>query len=164
MADLKLFLRIGDFAASVLRRSFGAIVSAVAEARLVALAFVFCVQFVATPQIRAQASQNTGAQPASPASSASLSSSSQDAPPTLVPDPPAPPEEAGTEAMFPHFKSTRFWLSGQANFIFQALPSFSAPYSGPAQPWSQLRKSHVARDDALHGRAAEQFHRIAGGY
>ncbi len=33
--------------------------------------------------------------------------------------------------MLPHFKSTRFWLSGQTNFIFQALPEFHADYSGP---------------------------------
>ncbi len=33
-------------------------------------------------------------------------------------------------AMLPHFQSTRFWLSGQANFIFQALPGFHADYSG----------------------------------
>jgi len=33
--------------------------------------------------------------------------------------------------MFPHFKSSRFWLSGQANFIFQAHPGFHADYSGP---------------------------------
>ena len=33
-------------------------------------------------------------------------------------------------AMFPHFSDTRFWLSGQANFIFQAHPSFHADYSG----------------------------------
>lgn len=32
--------------------------------------------------------------------------------------------------MFPHFKDSRFWLSGQANFIFQAHPSFHADYSG----------------------------------
>jgi len=32
--------------------------------------------------------------------------------------------------MFTHFKSTRFWLSGQANFIFQAHPGFHARYSG----------------------------------
>jgi len=32
--------------------------------------------------------------------------------------------------MLPHFKSTRFWLSGQANFIFQAHPGFHALYSG----------------------------------
>jgi hypothetical protein len=35
------------------------------------------------------------------------------------------------ESMVPHFKSTRFWLSGQANFIFQAHPDFHADYSGP---------------------------------
>jgi high affinity Mn2+ porin len=41
-----------------------------------------------------------------------------------------PPPEEGTEAMFPHFKDSRFWLSGQANFIFQTHPPFHAPYSG----------------------------------
>jgi hypothetical protein len=45
------------------------------------------------------------------------------------PSPPAP--EEGTEAMFPHFKDTRFWLSGQANFIFQTHPPFHADYGGP---------------------------------
>jgi high affinity Mn2+ porin len=38
---------------------------------------------------------------------------------------------AGTESMLSHFSSTRFWLSGQANFIFQTHPPFHAPYSGP---------------------------------
>ena len=33
--------------------------------------------------------------------------------------------------MFPHPESDRYWISGQANFIFQAHPSFHAPYSGP---------------------------------
>jgi high affinity Mn2+ porin len=33
-------------------------------------------------------------------------------------------------AMFPHISDTRFWLSGQANFIFQTHPPFHAPYSG----------------------------------
>ncbi|MGA8430658.1 MAG: carbohydrate porin [Candidatus Sulfotelmatobacter sp.] len=41
-----------------------------------------------------------------------------------------PMPDDGTESMFPHFKDTRFWLSGQANFIFQAHPGFHAPYSG----------------------------------
>jgi hypothetical protein len=41
-----------------------------------------------------------------------------------------PPPEEGAEAMFPHFKDTRFWLSGQANFIFQTHPPFHADYSG----------------------------------
>jgi high affinity Mn2+ porin len=37
---------------------------------------------------------------------------------------------AAPEAMFPHFHDTRFWLSGQANFIFQTHPGFHALYSG----------------------------------
>ena len=32
--------------------------------------------------------------------------------------------------MFPHPESDRFWLSGQANFIFQTHPPFHALYSG----------------------------------
>ena len=44
---------------------------------------------------------------------------------------PDPPPDDSTEAMLPHFKSSRFWLSGQANFIFQTHPEFHSPYSGP---------------------------------
>jgi hypothetical protein len=46
-------------------------------------------------------------------------------------DPQAPPDDASPESMVPHFKDTRFWLSGQANFVFQTHPDFHAPYSGP---------------------------------
>ena len=35
------------------------------------------------------------------------------------------------ETMFPHLSNTRYWLSGQANFIFQSNPGFYAKYSGP---------------------------------
>jgi high affinity Mn2+ porin len=38
---------------------------------------------------------------------------------------------ADPQSMLPHFASTRFWLSGQANFIFQIHPDFHADYSGP---------------------------------
>jgi high affinity Mn2+ porin len=41
-----------------------------------------------------------------------------------------PPANESTEAIFPHFKDTRYWLSGQANFIFQTHPPFHADYSG----------------------------------
>lgn len=34
------------------------------------------------------------------------------------------------ETMFPELGDTRFWVSGQANFIFQAHPPFYAKYSG----------------------------------
>ncbi len=43
--------------------------------------------------------------------------------------PDSAPDE-NPEAMFPHFKDTRFWISGQANFIFQTHPPFHADYSG----------------------------------
>jgi high affinity Mn2+ porin len=42
-----------------------------------------------------------------------------------------PPGDEGVETMFPHFRDTRYWLSGQMNFIFQTHPPFHAPYSGP---------------------------------
>ena len=68
------------------------------------------------------------------ASDSTQSASTQSAAPTApaANDPPSPPTDANadTEAMFPHFKDSRFWLSGQANFIFQAHPSFHADYSG----------------------------------
>jgi high affinity Mn2+ porin len=41
-----------------------------------------------------------------------------------------PPPDDSTESMFPHFKNSRFWLTGQANFIFQTHPPFPADYSG----------------------------------
>jgi high affinity Mn2+ porin len=44
-------------------------------------------------------------------------------------DPP-PVDDSPAPAMFPHFRDTRFWLSGQANFIFQTHPPFPALYSG----------------------------------
>jgi hypothetical protein len=41
-----------------------------------------------------------------------------------------PSTDAAPEGMFPRFHDTRFWLSGQANFIFQTHPGFHALYSG----------------------------------
>ena len=43
----------------------------------------------------------------------------------------SPSTSADPEAMLPHFRDTRFWLSGQMNFIFQTHPDFHAEYSGP---------------------------------
>lgn len=69
-----------------------------------------------------------------PAPAAIASQTQPDAPSANAPDaadaPDPAPADDSTESMFPHFKSTRYWLSGQANFIFQALPPFPAPYSG----------------------------------
>jgi len=41
-----------------------------------------------------------------------------------------PPDDPAT-VMFPHGEWTRWWLSGQANFISQWHPSFHSPYQGP---------------------------------
>jgi len=53
-------------------------------------------------------------------------------PATSADDPVNAPSDvvADPETMLPHFKSTRFWLSGQMNFIFQTHPDFHADYSG----------------------------------
>jgi high affinity Mn2+ porin len=53
-----------------------------------------------------------------------------DPPQDDTPSPSDSPDAAGSEAMFPHFSDSRFWLSGQANFIFQTHPPFPADYSG----------------------------------
>jgi high affinity Mn2+ porin len=54
-----------------------------------------------------------------------------DAPASIEEIDDTPDPAPGTESMFPHFKDSRFWLSGQANFIFQTHPPFHALYSGP---------------------------------
>jgi len=41
------------------------------------------------------------------------------------------PESKPAVTIFPHSDTSRFWVSGQMNGIFQAQPSFSAKYSGP---------------------------------
>ena len=48
-------------------------------------------------------------------------------------DPTGPPNDAvaDPQAMLPHFKDTRFWLSGQMNVIAQPPPDFHADYIGP---------------------------------
>jgi hypothetical protein len=45
--------------------------------------------------------------------------------------PESPDSSSDPESMFPHFSDTRYWLSGQANFIFQTHPPFPAAYNGP---------------------------------
>lgn len=50
--------------------------------------------------------------------------------PSAAPSAPAT-EAADPESLLPGLSDTRFWLSGQANFIFQTHPPFRAPYGGP---------------------------------
>ena len=99
------------------------------------------------------------AQQSDPAAFRTRTPSTPQADVAALPDPPDPPADDSTESMFPHFKDTRFWLSGQANFIFQTHPDFHCALQRPAQPQPALRESDVARDDALHRRAPQQLHR-----
>ena len=39
--------------------------------------------------------------------------------------------DQGLTTIFPHSETSRWWISGQANVIFQAHPGFTAKYSGP---------------------------------
>jgi hypothetical protein len=50
--------------------------------------------------------------------------------PTEAPATGAASEEAAP-SMFPHFRDTRFWLTGQMNFIFQTHTDFPAEFNGP---------------------------------
>jgi len=79
------------------------------------------------------------AQSSQPPAASSLSADSTPSDPASAPqaplqdasaDPSDPAAGDDTPAMLPHFKDTRFWLTGQANFIFQAHPPFPALYSG----------------------------------
>jgi high affinity Mn2+ porin len=61
--------------------------------------------------------------PTAPApASAGLPASTADTPETTN-------ESAVT--LFPHSETSRWWISGQANFILQWHPAFHSPYSGP---------------------------------
>jgi len=47
---------------------------------------------------------------------------------------PAPADDSSSSdpaTLFPHSESSRFWISGQANFISQWHPAFHSPYQGP---------------------------------
>jgi high affinity Mn2+ porin len=62
--------------------------------------------------------QNTGG----PANTTTSAANSDPSPSSTSDDP--------AQATFPRLRDTRFWFSGQANFIFQTHPPFHAAYSG----------------------------------
>jgi hypothetical protein len=79
------------------------------------------------------------------AASLTLAAWAQDAPPPNPPAPDPPAADETVQTMFPHFKEGRFWISGQANFIFQTNPPFYAKYSGTNsfQPYYEKASSRV---------------------
>jgi len=69
--------------------------------------------------------------PAQQPSSLPSAPASQTTPPNDAAQTPSdPPPDDSVETMLPHFKDSRFWLSGQGNFIFQTHPPFHAAYTG----------------------------------
>src|SRR5580704_3996723 len=52
-----------------------------------------------------------------------------------------PSAESAPESLLPRLMDNRFWLSGQANFIFQTNPPFFAKYSGPHSLDSHYEKA-----------------------
>jgi high affinity Mn2+ porin len=90
------------------------------------LALLLIVAASALPLLAQQPDASSAARPATATSQDTASSD------------PAPDS---TEAMFPHFKDSRFWFSGQANFIFQTHPPFHADYSGPNSLSSNYQKA-----------------------
>jgi high affinity Mn2+ porin len=80
-----------------------------------------------------QPAPKSSSQAADPDSLDFLSTSDADSPFALqspAPDQTPAPEPDLPPVMFGHFNSSRFWLSGQSNFIFQAHEPFHALYSG----------------------------------
>jgi hypothetical protein len=59
-----------------------------------------------------------------------LAACAQDTPPVEQPQPAAPTTQT-PDTFFEHSQTAKWWVSGQANFIFQANGSFYAQYSGP---------------------------------
>ena len=93
-----------------------------AMAQAARLTVAICVVMLVSAPARAQ---NTGAQPACADGGQATQTCS------AAPESPTdPPDDNLVESMFPRIRNTRFWLSGQANFIFQTHPPFHAPYSG----------------------------------
>lgn len=62
---------------------------------------------------------------------------------------PAPPSDASDSgdslSLFPHSETSRWWISGQANIVFQWHPEFPAAYTGPnsLSPGAQSATTHV---------------------
>ncbi len=59
--------------------------------------------------------------------SAAIAGHAQDA----TPDAPQPPTPGPHDSFFEHSQTSKWWISGQANFVFQAHGDFYAKYSGP---------------------------------
>jgi hypothetical protein len=74
--------------------------------------------------------QNQPAQPSATSAQESSPTSSARSAPEAEGAPSADTSGDEPQTMFPHLTNERYWISGQANFILQTHPPFSAAYSG----------------------------------
>lgn len=68
---------------------------------------------------------------APPAQAPSSQAQTAQAPSAQTPSAQTPSAQTPRLTLFPHSETRPWWLSGQANIIFQAHPGFHSPYSGP---------------------------------
>src|SRR5580700_2997318 len=73
----------------------------------------------------------------------SLPTSDNSTPQTVESPAPVPEveDEGDPVTIFPHSKTSRYWISGQANVILQWHASFPAKYSGPNSLRSQAENA-----------------------
>jgi hypothetical protein len=69
--------------------------------------------------------------------------SAQDTSPVEQPQPVAP-DNSPPDTFFEHSQTAKWWVSGQANFVFQANGSFYAQYSGP-NSFKNVRENALSR-------------------
>src|SRR5271169_6105521 len=89
------------------------------------------VLILAAPLAHPQPPKTSVSDDTSSSAKSAVASQNQEPDTSIDVDPADPPAQEEMPAMLPHFKNSRFWLTGQANFIFQTHPSFAALYSGP---------------------------------
>src|ERR1700687_2871438 len=68
---------------------------------------------------------------ATPPSARAQDTPADQAPTQSAPTPSDDSSSKDPATLFPHSESSRFWISGQANFITQWHPAFHSPYQGP---------------------------------
>jgi high affinity Mn2+ porin len=66
-------------------------------------------------------------------------------PQSTTADDSAAAEDDAALTLFPHSDASRYWISGQANIVFQWHPAFPAKYSGPNSltPGAQSATTHI---------------------
>jgi high affinity Mn2+ porin len=115
---------------------------------------IFCVLAVcsvAPRLVRAQTSPPAQSPAAAPTQNAQTTQTTQ-AVQSNSQAPVPPPADSDSDStsddtltVFPHSEASRYWISGQANIVFQWHPSFQAQYSGPNSmtPQAQSATTHI---------------------